>query len=177
MGLKSSNCCWGATLGQLLSLAVSSYLSQLWLLSCSSEYPEHRWYLRNQQRRGFAKSAWQCWHFAGLESRHQLENQADATESLPQQTTDEPKEYSDTEPSSPPASPPVVSNMAGYNHAQNATKEFKSQSISIIWVPCIVWSKYLPRLSMLFYILSRLGSICLDLAGYPISCHALAVSA
>ena len=30
---------------------------------------------------------------------------------------------------------------------------------------------------MLFYILSRLGSICLGLAFYSISCHALAVSA
>ena len=40
--------------------------------------------------------------------------------------------------------------------------------------------QYLPRLGMLlqlFYILSRLGSICRGLACYSISCHALAVSA
>ena len=37
--------------------------------------------------------------------------------------------------------------------------------------------QYLPRLGMLFYILSCLGSICLGLACYSMSCHALAVSA
>ena len=37
--------------------------------------------------------------------------------------------------------------------------------------------QYLPRLGMLFYILSHLGSICQGLACYSISCHALAVSA
>ena len=60
-------------------------------------------------------------------------------------------------------------------------KEFQSQSISIIRVPIlsIVWSKYLPRLGVpvLFYILSRLGSIRQGLACYSISFHALAVSA
>ena len=37
---------------------------------------------------------------------------------------------------------------------------------SMIWVPilCIVWLKYLPRLGLLFYMLSRLGSIRLGLA-------------
>ena len=40
-------------------------------------------YLRNQQQRWFAKSAV---HSAGLESRLQLENQADTTESPPKQT-------------------------------------------------------------------------------------------
>ena len=37
--------------------------------------------------------------------------------------------------------------------------------------------QYLPRPGMLFYVLSRLGSICQGLACYYISCHALAVSA
>ena len=53
--------------------------------------------LRNWQRRRFAKSAR---HHAGLESRLELENQADCTESPPQQTAKEPnKKYSDTESS------------------------------------------------------------------------------
>ena len=37
--------------------------------------------------------------------------------------------------------------------------------------------QYLPRLGILFYILSHLGSICRGLACYSISCRALAVSA
>ena len=37
--------------------------------------------------------------------------------------------------------------------------------------------QYLPRLSILFYILSHLGSICRGLAFYSFSYHALAVSA
>ena len=75
-----------------------------------------------------AKSAW---HHApcGLESRLQLENQADTTKSPPQQTAEEPNEDSDTESSSLPASLPVVSNIAGYNLAQDikAEKERKKQ--------------------------------------------------
>ena len=69
----------------------------------------------NRHRRRFAKSAR---HHAprGLESRLQLENQADTTES---QTAEEPNEDSDAESSSLPASPPVVSNIAGYNLAQD----------------------------------------------------------
>ena len=59
----------------------------------------------NQQRRRFAKSAR---HHAGL-----LENQADTIESPSQQTAEEPNEDSDAESSSQ-ASPPVVSDIAGY---------------------------------------------------------------
>ena len=76
----------------------------------------------------------------------------------------------------------LIAQVAWTSPAWNATKEFQSQSISIIWVPflCIVWSKYLQRLGMLLYILSRLGSICRGLAcycSYSISYHALAASA
>ena len=59
------------------------------------------------------------------------------------------------------------------------------ESISIIWVPILclflflflVWSQYQTRLGMLFYILSRLGRIRWGLAFYPVSYHALTVSA
>ena len=75
-------------------------------------------YLRNQQRRRFAISAWYNAP-RGLKSRLQLENQADTTKSPPQQTAKEPNEDSDAEPSSLQALPPVVSNIAGYNLAQD----------------------------------------------------------
>ena len=60
----------------------------------------------------------------------------------------------------------LMAQVAWISPAWNVAKEFQFQSISIIWVPihCIVWSKYLPRLGMLFYILSRLGSIRWGLA-------------
>ena len=51
----------------------------------------------------------------GLDSHLQLENQADTIKSPPEQTAEEPNEDSDAESSSSPASPPVVSNIAGYN--------------------------------------------------------------
>ena len=41
---KSSNCCGRATGGQLLSSAVSSSLSQLWLRAHASEHPKRRWF-------------------------------------------------------------------------------------------------------------------------------------
>ena len=40
---KSSKRCWRATRGQLLSLAVSTSLSQLWLPARASEHPTRRW--------------------------------------------------------------------------------------------------------------------------------------
>ena len=58
------------------------------LISCS--------YLRNQQRRRFAKSAL---HHAGLEGRPQPENQEDTIQSPTQQTAEEQNEDSDAESS------------------------------------------------------------------------------
>ena len=56
-----------------------------------------------------------------MESRLQLENQANATKSPPQQTAKEPNKArdSDAESSSLQALQPVVSNIAGYNLAQD----------------------------------------------------------
>ena len=48
-----------------------------------------------------------------MESRLQLENQANATKSPPQRTAKEPNKDSDAESSSLQAVPPVVSNIAG----------------------------------------------------------------
>ena len=70
----------------------------------------------------------------------------------------------------------VAKSLTCTGPAWKFTKEFHSQSISIVWVPILgmVWLKYLPRLGMLFYILSCLGSILLGLAGYSKSSHAVA---
>ena len=77
-------------------------------------------YLCNQQRCQFAKSAL---HHAprGLESLQvlQFENQADTTYMSWKQTAKEPNEDSDAESLSSQASPPVVSNIAGYNLAKD----------------------------------------------------------
>ena len=77
-------------------------------------------YLCNQQRCQFAKSAL---HHAprGLESLQvlQFENQADTTYMSWKQTAKEPNEDSDTESLSSQASPPVLSNIAGYNLAKD----------------------------------------------------------
>ena len=91
--------------------------SRLW--RCSATVARcgisRRWgpsYLRNQQRRRFAKFAR---HHAGLESHLQLENKAATTESPPPHPAEKPDkpEYPDAESSSSPALPPVVSNIAG----------------------------------------------------------------
>ena len=72
----------------------------------------------NQQRRLFVKSAW---YHAGLKSRLQLENQADSGPTpLSRLHSRQPKSQtrtvdSDAESSLSPASPPVVSDIAGYN--------------------------------------------------------------
>ena len=52
---KSSNCCGRATGGQLLSSAVSSSLSQLWLHAHAYEHPKRRWSCLGQ---GCSQ---QCW--------------------------------------------------------------------------------------------------------------------
>ena len=72
--------------------------------------------LHNQQSSWFAISDLHN-TACGLESR--LQNQADTTESTPQQTAEEPNEDSDAESLSLLASQPVVSIIAGYNLAQD----------------------------------------------------------
>ena len=90
-----------------------------------------------------------AWHHAGLESR--LQNQAATTKTPPQHPAEKPDEHSDAESSQLPASPPVVCSQYPL-------------STSL-------------RVGMLFYILSRLGSICLGMACCSISHRPLAVSA